>query len=1366
MNKPAARPISDSMSSRQEKLQTPSPHVKRRKRSSSSNISPAKPSIVTIHPIGESQIAALRAKIHFPDNLPVSAEKDAISALIEQNQVLIVCGETGSGKTTQLPKMCLALGRGRGMGGRGLIGHTQPRRLAATSTARRIAEELDTPISEVVGYKIRFADKLQPSASIKLMTDGILLAESQTDRLLRQYDTLIIDEAHERSLNIDFLLGYLKQILPRRPDLKIIITSATIDAERFAGHFAVNGQPAPIINVSGRTYPVEIRYRAIQQNDNDKERDLYDGIVEAVDELAREQNGDVLVFLPGEREIREAAEALRKHHPAHTEILPLFARLSAQEQERIFKRSNARRIVLATNVAETSLTVPGIRYVVDTGLARVKRYSYRQKVEQLQVEPIAKSSANQRAGRCGRVAAGVCIRLYDEQDFLSRPDFTDPEILRSSLANVILRMKALGLSQIEAFPFVQMPAQKAINDGYHLLQELGALDDRYELTAVGRTLAKLPIDPRVARMILAGRDTDALREVLVIAAALSVQDVRERPAEARAQADAAHAKFADPQSEFITYLKIWAWFEEAVAHKKTNRQLLELCKVNFLNHLRLREWRDVHSQLRTQVLEQGWRENTTEPTYEQLHCALLTGLLGNVGFKNEPKPNPNATASQQSAQVKQGQRTQFYTGARGIQFYLWPGASVSKKNAQWLMASELVETSRLFARTVAKIEPKWLEQIAGHLLQKTYSAPRWRKKAGRVEADERATLYGLVVYSSRPVGYARVNPAEAREIFIRDGVAQHELDGRFPFIAHNMQLMAQIEKIEHKARRQDVLVDDELIVAFYDAVIPKDIYDTRALQKWHDAVIKTEPKKLYLTRDELMRHEAAGVTTELFPKTMTVGGVDCALTYHFEPGSHRDGVTLAVPITVLNFVSQAQTEWLVAGMIKEKVQALLKSLPQKLRRHCVPLPDFAQAFIDWANDAGKNGEVPLVDVLIEYVRLKTMQMLKSSDFKLELLSPHSLMNFKLLDEYGRQIEMSRNLTLLRQHFGAQARASFQSKGADGLEQLTSVAENHAKKPTNQGVSTPANSTANGLWNSPPITQALTTWSVGDLPELMGLQDGKNALFGYPAIEDKGTNCVLSVWDDEAQARAVHRRGVLRLAQLALQDSLKNLQKNIPDERNLTMLWTGLTQGTADELRQQLMEVALVRACQIDEASSANGLPMSETAFTDMLAGAKPRLGLIVQEVGRLLLAILTEWQNAQKKFTAIKSHALQHKDIGEQIAQLTAKNFATATPYAQLSHYPRYFKAIALRCDKLKSGLERDSQLTRDWNALHLNWQREYHSQRAQSGQSTFALDPRLIEFRWLLEELRVGLFAQELRTPMPVSVKRLQKVWASLAAQ
>lgn len=968
--------------------------------------------------------------ITFAESLPVSGKRDEIARAIAAHPVVIVCGETGSGKTTQLPKICLALGRGLGAGGAGLIGHTQPRRLAASSTGRRIAEELGTPFGEVVGYKVRFTDNLAPGASVKLMTDGILLAETQTDPLLKAYDTLIIDEAHERSLNIDFLLGYLRQILPRRPDLKLIVTSATIDAERFARHFGSDERPAPVIEVSGRLYPVEVRYRPIAddrpaavrhaegassgrdraKSAREAERDLMDGIVDAVDELCREGPGDVLVFLPGEREIRDAAEALRKHHPPHTEILPLFARLSAAEQERVFKASNARRIVLATNVAETSLTVPGIRYVVDTGLARVKRYSYRNKVEQLQIEPISQAAANQRAGRCGRVADGVCIRLYEESDFAGRARFTDPEILRSSLASVILRMKSLHLSAIESFPFIEPPPGRAIADGYQLLNELGAVDDENALTPLGRELARLPLDPRVGRMILAARDQQALREVLVIASALSVQDPRERPVDAQEQADQAHRRFADERSEFLQWLRIWAWFEEAVAHKKSNRQLVDACRQHFLSHLRLREWRDVHSQLLTVVREHGWRLNEADATFEQIHLSLLTGLLGNIGFKAEDEPH--------------------YLGARGIKFHLWPGSALVKKAGRWVMAAELVETSRLYARCIAKIEPEWIERIGAHLLKKSLSEPHWEKRPAQVAAFERATLYGLTIYHRRRVAFGRQDPARARELFIRGALVDGEFDTKLAFFAHNRKLLADIEQLEHKSRRQDVLVDDELIHAFYDQAIPAGIHTGAAFERWYrDEVSKSgQPEDklrlLYLSRDDLMRHEAAGVTTELFPKRVTMAGVEMALAYHFEPGSPRDGVTLAVPLFALNQVDARRAEWLVPGMLKEKAHLLLKSLPQKLRRHCVPLPEYAAGFVERAGRE-RFGAGGLVDALIADVREQTQVATKTSDFKLETLPAHLFMNFKVIDEHGRQLAMGRNLAQLRAELGAQAQQHFQ-----------------------------------------------------------------------------------------------------------------------------------------------------------------------------------------------------------------------------------------------------------------------------------------------------------------------------------------------------
>ncbi|MGI9026494.1 MAG: ATP-dependent RNA helicase HrpA, partial [Burkholderiaceae bacterium] len=898
--------------------------------------------------------------IDFPEELPVSLRRDEIGDAIRGNQVVIVSGETGSGKTTQLPKICLALGRGRGAGGTGLIGHTQPRRLAATATARRIAEELHSPLGEHVGFKIRFHDRLSPGASVKLMTDGILLAETQGDPMLSAYDTIIIDEAHERSLNIDFLLGYLKGLLPKRPDLKLIVTSATIDAARFARHFGSDDHPAPVIEVSGRLYPVEVRYRPVfddeiaslnkrgekmdervdkgadnkrgeqphnkrgEQSHNKRgeqphnkrdlssadERTIVDAIVDAVDELARIGPGDALVFLPGEREIREAATVLRGHHPPHTEILPLFARLSAEEQERVFKPSNARRIVLATNVAETSLTVPGIRYVVDTGRARVKRYSYRNKVEQLRTEAISRAAANQRAGRCGRVAAGVCIRLYDELDFDARPPFTEPEILRSSLAGVILRMKTLGLGEIEAFPFIEPPLPRAITDGYQLLTELGALDESQALTTIGRELGKLPLDPRIARMIVAAREHDCLNEMLVLASALSIQDPRDRPLEARDAADEAHRLFLDERSDFLSDLKLWTWYAAAAdastEHRKSQRQLRDLCRTRFVSPMRMREWRDVHHQLATTVAEHQWRLNASPATYEQIHKALLAGLLGNIGTKTDEE-------SLHPAQ---------YLGARGIRFTIWPGSALAKKSqtgsgkARWLMAAELVETQRLHARKVARIEPEWIEAVGAHLLKTSHGDPHWEKKPAAVIVFERGTVYGLPIYAQRRVDYARLDAPHARDIFLREGLVEAMLHRdsaqTSPFeardaatvrmLAHNRKQIAAVEELEHKTRRPDVLVDAELLVAFCDARVPADVASGHAFETWYRATSKNEPRLLYLDRDELMRHEAADAKSDAFPKTMTTGGIAFALDYRFEPGSPRDGMTMTVPLYALNVV--------------------------------------------------------------------------------------------------------------------------------------------------------------------------------------------------------------------------------------------------------------------------------------------------------------------------------------------------------------------------------------------------------------------------------------------------------------------------------
>ena len=1277
--------------------------------------------------------------VSFPEELPVSARREEIAAALQANQVIIVSGETGSGKTTQLPKICLSLGRGE----RGLIGHTQPRRIAATATAKRIAQELGSAPGMHVGYKIRFNDVLSDGAWVKLMTDGILLAETQSDPLLRNYDTLIIDEAHERSLNIDFLLGYLKQLLPKRPDLKVIITSATIDADRFSRHFEIKGRPAPVIEVSGRLYPVEIRYRPVdseltQKNTNagtagpakqaaaptlaaargKQQRDLMDAIVDAVDELALNGPGDILIFLPGEREIRDAAEALRKHHPPHVEILPLFARLSAQEQERVFKTSNARRLVLATNVAETSLTVPGIRFVVDAGTARVKRYSYRNKVEQLQIEAIAQSAANQRAGRCGRVAAGVCIRLYDEQDYLQRPKFTDPEILRSSLAAVILKMKSLKLGDVEQFPFIEPPLGRAIADGYQLLQELGAVDDARELTHLGRQLAKLPLDPRVGRMMLAGRDHDCLSEMLIVAAALSVQDPRDRPAEAQAAADNAHKKFADEKSEFLSYLKIWKWFEEAIDQKKSNRQLQEQCRENFLSQMRLREWRDVHSQLFTLVREQGWRTNEAAATYEQLHLALLTGLLGNVGYKSDDEP--------------------LYLGARGIRFHLWPGSALTKKAGRWVVAGELVETSRLFARIIANIQPEWLERVGGHLLKKSWGDPRWEKKSGQVSAYERATLYGLVVYSQRRTDYGKIQPAEAREIFIRSALVQGDFETRAPFFAHNQKLIREIENLEHKSRRLDVLVDEELIAGFYDKLLPESIHNTVDFDKWLRKASKDDPKLLYLSRDDLMRHEAAGVTTDLFPKVMRTAGIEMSLTYHFEPGAVRDGVTLAVPLYSLNQVSLARCEWLVPGMLKEKAHLLLKSLPQKLRRHCVPLPDYAAGFCDRVHEAKKFGQGSLLDAIIADVRSQTTVVIKTSDFKLETLPAHHFMNFKIIDEHGRQLDMGRNLSTLQAELGTQAREQFQKIAEQAVPVDSVVGSSTAvnNKPTqSRSAAGPAN------------FQHLTTWSFDALPELLEIQQGKQTLIGFPALVDRVTHCDLEVFDDPNEAAAIHSAGLCRLFALQLKEQLKYLEKNVAGLQQMGMQFMAL--GSQEELRDQIIQAGLTRAClQLP-------LPTNANEFNQRRDDGKARLNLLANEIARLVGQILGEYHTLPKKLQSLKSHVAAQSDMQSQLQSLIHKRFVVETEHGQLAHFPRYLKAVQVRMDKLRTDPTRDARLMSEWQQAAMPWQRALKS-------GSYG-DPKMQEFRWMLEELRVSLFAQELKTPMPVSVKRLQKVWESM---
>ncbi len=1230
----------------------------------------------------------------FPPDLPISQKRDEIARAIAAHQVVIVCGETGSGKTTQLPKICLALGRGV----QGLIGHTQPRRIAARATASRIAEELHTELGKAVGYKIRFTDQTSRDGYIKLMTDGILLAETQNDPTLSQYDTLIIDEAHERSLNIDFLLGYVKQLLPRRPDLKLIITSATIDAQRFARQFG----DAPVVEVSGRLYPVEVRYRQPEEDD-DGSIDLAQSIADAIDDLAREGAGDVLVFLPGEREIREAAEVLRGRDAPNTEVVPLYARLSAAEQERVFRAHKGRRIVLATNVAETSLTVPGIRFVVDTGLARVKRYSYRNKVEQLQIERISQAAAKQRAGRCGRVASGVCVRLYDEEDFAKRPAYTDPEVLRSSLAAVILRMKALGLGAIESFPFIAPPAPRAIADGYALLHELGALDvlegeaeakPGAGLTEIGRQLARLPVDPRIGRMVLAARAEGSLNEVLVIAAALAVQDPRERPLERAQAADEAQKKFTDERSDFIALLKLWSFFAKAL-RELSGRKLQALCRQHFVSFNRLREWRDIVGQLTELLGELDAKIKVEEPSldparYAIIHRAVLTGLLGNIGLKGEEGP---------------------YLGARGIKFYIHPGSGLGKKAPRWVMAAELTETTRLFARTVAGIEPQWLEQIGSHLIKRSQAEPHWEKKPAQVMALERGVLYGIPVYVNRRVPFGPIDPDGARKIFIREALVQGDFESRAPFYVHNRRLLHDIQELEHKSRRPDVLVDEELIYAFYDDRIPDGVWSDAKLTAWRSKAEAKDPKLLFLKREELMRHEAAGITTAQFPTQIELAGRAFALEYLHDPGGARDGVTMTVPLIALNQLSAARLEWLVPGLLREKVIALTKSLPQRLRHRLGTLGDFADDFIA----ATEPADAPLIEALTRFIRTELNLQVPLDGFRLDALPAHLQMNIRVIDEHGRQLAIGRNLAQLRGELGRNAGERFSEIAQAG---------------------TPANET--------------TSWTFGALEEVMEISRGSETLIGYPAIVDSGAAVRLEVMDSPQRARTAHREGLRKLFQLQLKDQARFLEKTIAGNQPLTLQLTAF--GDVARLRTHLVAAVIERACMNDP------WPTDANAFAKRLDEGRTRLNLIGQEIVRLIGQILAEAAALRKKLAGLKAFAAVVRDVEEQLARLLPADFVLAIGYERLAQYPRYFNAIGLRLDKLRNDPTRDQRLHAELVPLEREWLRE-QVRTAKSGEQ----DPQLEQFRWLLEELRVSLFAQELKTPVPVSVKRLARMWQTI---
>ncbi|SCX10022.1 ATP-dependent helicase HrpA [Nitrosomonas eutropha] len=1242
-------------------------------------------------------------RITYPEELPVVARREEIARAIAQHQAVIICGETGSGKTTQLPKICLELEHsiGEQRGAKKLIGHTQPRRIAARTVAARIATELNSPLGQLVGYKVRFSDQTHPDTRIKLMTDGILLAETQQDPMLRAYQTIIIDEAHERSLNIDFLLGYLKQLLPRRPDLKLIITSATIDAQRFASHF----NNAPVIEVSGRLFPVEIHYRSFNDQADGEERDLSRVILNVVDEAMHMGEGDMLVFLPGEREIRETAEILRKHtfsgpgSRAGTEILPLFARLSHTEQARIFMPGQRRRIVLATNVAETSLTVPGIRYVIDTGLARINRYSYRNKVEQLLIEKISQASANQRAGRCGRVMNGVCFRLYSEEDFAARPQYTDPEILRSSLAAVILRMKSLKIGDVEQFPFIQPPAARMIADGYQLLSELGALNEQKGLTQTGHQLARFPIDPKIARMIIAARQENCLTEVLIIASALSLQDPRDRPFEHQQAADQAHQLFRDDRSDFIGYLKLWDFYNDLLKHKKSNRKLIEQCQKNFISHRRMREWREIHGQLHTQIQEMGLRPNQVPASYDEIHRALLSGLLGNIGFKSDEKG--------------------IYEGARAIKFSIFPGSSLRKKQPKWVVAAELAETTKLYARCVAAIDPIWLEKIAGKLCKKHYFDPHWEKQRAQAVVFERVTLYGLTIVPKRCVAYGPIDPAHAREIFIREALVARAYKSNAPFLQHNQQLIDEICELESKVRRQDILVDDQQIFEFYAARIPADISSGNTFEKWRKQVEQIDPRLLYLTREMLMRQAADAATIEQFPETLVVAGHDLPLSYHFDPGHPLDGVTVTIPLPLLNQFIPFHFDRLVPGLIREKVTWYVKMLPKPIRRHAIPVPQFVTRFLEWL-DTCPDQAVLLAESLSIFIRNETGIKVPLDSWDDKSLPVHLQMNVKVIDDAGTTLGMGHDLAELKAQFGQTAQQLF-TRGA-GAE--------------------PNSIERDGI----------TQWDFGELPQETRFNRGNQQLTGYPALVDQEQSVAIRIFDTQQGAQHSMRGGVRRLLCLALKDRIRQLEKNLPVDQKAILLMSNLIEigRLREDIRSAIIDLALI---------GDDPLPRNEHEFTAQSTRARTRLGAISQEMAELIQTIAQPCQELKKRLATLeKSVAFLKKDLETQLHHLIYPGFLSTTRWQYLQHLPRYLKGMMLRLDKYNKNPERDQEQTEIITALC-----EQYEQRLHKHHQASVTDPNLEIFRWQIEELRISLFSQELKTPMPVSVKRLQKLWESV---
>ncbi|WP_268220220.1 ATP-dependent RNA helicase HrpA [Streptomyces sp. EMB24] len=1269
------------------------------------------------------RMAARRARVpevRYPEQLPVSQKKDAIAEAIRDHQVVIVAGETGSGKTTQIPKICMELGRGV----RGMIGHTQPRRIAARTVAERVAEELDTPLGEAVGWKVRFTDQVDPEATfVKLMTDGILLAEIQTDRELRAYDTIIIDEAHERSLNIDFLLGYLAQLLPKRPDLKVVITSATIDPERFSRHF----DDAPIIEVSGRTYPVEVRYRPLLEENpdeaDDADRDQITAITDAVEELMAEGPGDILVFLSGEREIRDTADALNKKRYRSTEVLPLYARLSHAEQHRVFQQHGGRRIVLATNVAETSLTVPGIKYVIDPGFARISRYSHRTKVQRLPIEPVSQASANQRKGRCGRTSDGICVRLYSEDDFLSRPEFTDAEILRTNLASVILQMTAAGLGEIEKFPFIDPPDHRNIRDGVQLLHELGALDPaqkdpRKRLTQTGRKLAQLPVDPRLARMVLEADRNGCVREVMVIAAALSIQDPRERPADKQAQADQQHARFRDETSDFLAFLNLWRYIREQQKERGSS-SFRRMCKQEYLNFLRIREWQDIYAQLRTVAKQMGIHLNEQDAPADRVHVSLLAGLLSHIGMKDVKE----SKESGQGGGRRDGGRNE-YLGARNAKFAVFPGSALFKKPPRFVMSAELVETSRLWARVNAKIEPEWVEPLAEHLLKRTYSEPHWEKDQAAVMAYEKVTLYGVPIVAQRKVNYGRIDAELSRELFIRNALVEGDWRTHHKFFADNRKLLTEVEELEHRARRRDILVDDETLFDFYDQRIPDHVVSGAHFDSWWKHKRREQPDFLDFEREMLIRESADAVTKADYPDTWRQGPLKFRVTYQFEPGADADGVTVHIPLQVLNQVTDEGFDWQIPGLREEVVTELIRSLPKPIRRNYVPAPNYAKAFLERA--------VPLQEPLTVTMARELKRMVgvpfEAEDFDWSRVPDHLKVTFRIVDERRRTLAEDKDLEALKLTLRLKARkalsqaaaATAQRQGGESLER-----------------------------------KGLTDWTIGSLTRVFETRRAGQPVKAYPALVDDGDSVSVRLFDSEAEQAEAMWKGTRRLILLGIPvNPAKFASEKLTNPQKLA-----LSANPHGSVQALFDDCAMAAADKL--IADFGGPVWDEESYRKLFDKVRAEIvDTTVRAVGQVQ-QVLAAWQACERRLKGVRSPALlpNLQDVRTQLDGLVKPGFVTEAGLRRMPDLMRYLVAADRRLQQMPTNVQRDT--TRMAKVHEMRDEYAWLLEQMPQGRP---VPQQVRDIRWMIEELRVSYFAHALGTAYPVSDKRIVKAIDAVA--